>query len=244
MYKNSSENLFDVVYRKGIDLPLIQNTLELLKNELGDKKQGNSIIPIEDYTMFLNYFCEDSNEILIVIYLDVKDSALSYSKSYMHSKKIKMMIEQGNHVAEIKEFCRDSIELLQLDGVLGLFILDNGGCPLITKINQERTDIVKNEVQIGGFISALFSFSNFVIGQESGGKLKEIDFGNQRFYTISKNNAIFVFLVEEITPILRRYMYTIVDEFLEDFNKELENFGGDVSVFDPFNEVINDYFTI
>ncbi|KKL74711.1 hypothetical protein LCGC14_2062130, partial [marine sediment metagenome] len=99
-------------------------------------------------------------------------------------------------------------------------------------------------VHIGGFISALLSFSNTIIGEETGAKLKEINFGNQQFYVISKSTVIFAFLVENMNSLLQRYMYLIADEFLYEFRDYLKVFNGDVTPFTSFEENINQYFII
>ncbi|GAH69954.1 unnamed protein product, partial [marine sediment metagenome] len=99
-------------------------------------------------------------------------------------------------------------------------------------------------VHIGGFISALLSFSNTIIGEETGAKLKEINFGNQQFYVISKSNVVFAFLVENMNQLLQRYMYLIADEFLFDFRNYIKEFNGDVTPFNEFESKINQYFII
>jgi hypothetical protein len=107
-----------------------------------------------------------------------------------------------------------------------------------------RKDIQEGEVQIGGFISALFSFSQFVIGKESGGKLKEINFGNQSFYTITEKKVIIAYLIERMSPLLQRYMYIIAEEFIRRYGKRLETFDGDIAQFSQFEEITNEYLII
>ncbi len=51
-----AENSIQVLYSKGVDLPLIQNVIELCKNDLNKKEQGNSIIPINEYTLSFTTF--------------------------------------------------------------------------------------------------------------------------------------------------------------------------------------------
>ena len=89
-----------------------------------------------------------------------------------------------------------------------------------------------------------FSFSNTIIGEETGAKLKEINFGNQQFYVISKSDVIFAFLVEDMNSLLQRYMYLIADEFIYDFSDYLKCFNGDITPFASFEEKINQYFII
>ena len=107
-----------------------------------------------------------------------------------------------------------------------------------------RKDIIDGEVQVGGFISALFSFSQFVIGKESGGKLREINFGNQSFYTITEKKVIIAYLIEKMTPLLKRYMYILAEEFVGRYSKALSQFDGDIAQFGMFENVINEYLII
>lgn len=235
----------EVFYQIGIGMPMIQNILHLFKMEIVKKESGNSIIPLDDFSVFLTFFKNKKElEKLILIYIYEKESTLQYSELYLHSKSIIKYCSDDHSVDEIKTNIENSIEIPLVEGIIGIFIIDTAGCPLFTKIMRKRTDIIDGEVQIGGFISALFSFSQFVIGKETGGKLKEINFGNQSFYTITKKNIIFAFLVEKMTPLLKRYMYLMADEFLEEYKEHLENFNGDITAFYNFEENINRYFNI
>lgn len=49
IFELNSDGGFDIIFQKGIGIPLIQNVLELCKEEILEKKQGNSVIPIEDF---------------------------------------------------------------------------------------------------------------------------------------------------------------------------------------------------
>ena len=236
----------EIIYQIGIGTPMIQNILEIFKIEIFKKDSGNSIIPLDDLSVFVNFFRVKQREFekLILIYLYPKESSLEYAQLYLHSKNIIKFCCTENSMEKIKNNIKNSIEIPSVDGIIGIFIIDIAGCPLFTKIMGKRTDIIEGEVQIGGFISALFSFSQFVIGKETGGKLKEINFGNQLFYTITKKNVIFAFLVEKLSPLIKRYMYLMADEFLEDYKDDLENFNGDITRFYEFENNIKRYFSI
>jgi hypothetical protein len=234
-----------IIYQIGIGTPMVQDILEIFKLEIIKKESGNSIIPLEDFSVFINFFKDTQQplEKLILIYLYEKESTLQYSSLYLHSKSIVKYCSE-NSIKELPTFIKESVSIPKLEGVIGVFIIDIAGCPLFTKIMGNRKDIIDGEVQIGGFISALFSFSQYVIGKESGGKLKEINFGNQLFYTITKKNIIFAFLVEGLNPLVKRYMYLIADEFLDAYKEELKDFDGDVTTFYDFGKKIDEYFNI
>jgi len=242
--KTNSGGDFNVIFQKGIGFPLIQNIFELYKEEILDKKQGNSIIPLDDFMIFLHYFEDNQGDITVMIYMDEKENTVNYAKLYLISKKINNYFYSNASISEIKNICNLSIEIPRTEGIIAIFILNSYGSPYYTKINKIRTIIAKCKIHISGFISALFTFSQEIIGQESGAKLKEINFGNQHFYMITKNKVIFAYLVEKVNPLIKRYMYLIVDEFLDKYKEYLQDFKGDISPFSDFENKINQYFII
>ena len=239
-----SENRFEVLLQKGIGISLIQNIFELYKDEIIEKREGKSFFPLEEFTAFINYFKTSADEIIIVIYIDSKESAHIYPKLYMHSKTLLNDYNSDATIEDLMAICEHTIKIPQASGVVGIFIVDYAGCPLYSKVMGFRKDIKEGEVQIGGFISALFSFSQFVIGKESGGKLREINFGNQSFYTITEKKVIIAYLIERMSPLLQRYMYIIAEEFIRRYGKRLENFDGDIAQFAQFEKISNEYLLI
>jgi len=239
-----SENRFEVLLQKGIGISLIQNIFELYKDEIIEKREGKSFFPLEEFTAFINYFKTSTDEIIIIIYIDAKESVHIYPKLYMHSKHLINDYNSDASIEDLIEICEQTVKIPQASGVVGIFIVDYAGCPLYTKVMGIRKDIKEGEVQIGGFISALFSFSQFVIGKESGGKLREINFGNQSFYTITEKKVIIAYLIERASPLLQRYMYIIAEEFIRRYGKKLENFDGDIAQFGQFEEIVSEYLLI
>ena len=235
---------FNITFQKGIGVPLIQNIIELYKKEIINKRQGNSIIPLEDFTIFIQYFKNNEDDISVIIYMEEKDQSVNFGRLYFISKKINQKIISNASTTEIIDTFEKEIEIPLTDGIIAIFIIGSSGSPFISKINKARSNIADHEVHIGGFISALLSFSNTIIGEETGAKLKEINFGNQQFYVISKSNVIFAFLVENMNSQLQRYMYLIADEFLYKYKDYLKDFNGDVTPFNEFEKNINAYFII
>ncbi|TET57014.1 MAG: hypothetical protein E3J52_10940 [Promethearchaeota archaeon] len=236
----------NVLFQNGIGVSLIQNIFELYKNEIINKRQGNSIIPLDDFTIHIQYFKNGEKKISVIIYMEEKEPTVpvNFPKLYFLSKKINKKILSNAPISEITKIFESEIEIPKTDGVIAIFIIGSTGSPFISKINKKRSNIADHEVHIGGFISALLSFSNTIIGEETGAKLKEINFGNQQFYVISKSNVIFAFLVENMNQLLQRYMYLIADEFLFDFRNYIKEFNGDVTPFNEFESKINQYFII
>ncbi len=240
----SLEGKFDIEFQKGIGVPLIQNILELYKKEIINKRQGNSIIPLDHFTIFIQFFKNNENGISVIIYMEEKERSVNFPKLYFLSKRITKKVLSNAPISEVLNIFENEIEIPREEGIIAIFIIGSAGSPFISKINKKRSNIAEHEVHIGGFISALLSFSNTIIGEETGAKLKEINFGNQQFYVISKSTVIFAFLVENMNSLLQRYMYLIADEFLYEFRDYLKVFNGDVTPFTSFEENINQYFII
>jgi hypothetical protein len=235
---------FSILYQLGIGAPLIQNIIELYKKEIINKRQGNSIIPLEDFTIFIQYFQNSEDDISVIIYMEEKDRSVNFGRLYFLSKKINQRLTSNASITDIVKLFTSEIEIPRSEGIIAIFVIGSAGSPFISKINKTRSNIADHEVHIGGFISALLSFSDTIIGEETGAKLKEINFGNQQFYVISKSNVIFAFLVENMNSLLQRYMYLIADEFLYKYKEYIKDFSGDVTPFASFENNINQYFII
>ena len=69
-------------------------------------------------------------------------------------------------------------------------------------------------------------------------------FGNQRFLMITKQKYIFVYLVEDVNPVLQRYMYLMVEEFFDMFKESLLSFSGDVTPYKGFDVIFDQYFSV
>ncbi len=167
---------FEILYKKGISTSLVQNILELYKKDILEKKKGNSIFPLEEYSVFISYSRDDKNNSLVLIYLDIRESALTYSQLYKNSFKTMRSYLKGVSMDEIISICKSSVEIPKATGIQAIFVVDRGGCPLLSMVSEERQDLANIDVQIGGFISALFSLAPFVLEEQSGAKLKEINF--------------------------------------------------------------------
>jgi hypothetical protein len=241
-----SGGAFEIILQKGIGIPLIQNVIELYKKDIIAKKQGSSLIPLNEFTIHIQYFNNNNKNITVILYMQEKEpsNAVNFSQLYFLSKKINNEILSNTPLSEILKIFENRIEIPKSSGVIAIFVIDSTGSPFLSKINKKRNNIADHEVQIGGFISALLSFSNTIIGKETGAKLKEINFGNQKFYVIAKSGVIFAFLVEKMNSLLQRYMYLIANEFVYDFSSYLKEFNGDVTPFASFEDKINQYFII
>lgn len=234
-----SDGHSNLLFQKGIGISLIQNVVEMHKNSKG----GNSVIPINNYLIFTHFFQNQGNTYIIIL-MDDKENELNYPQMYLLVKKIKKQFPLNCSISDIIKTCDREIEIPRAEGLAAFFILSQNGSCFVSKINNERKTINKMENHISGFISALFTFSNEVIGRESGAKLREINFGNQVFYLITKNDVIFAYLVEKMNPLLERYMYMTPDEFISQYRDQISDFSGDITPFASFVDKITRYFKI
>ena len=244
LIKLSSTNIqddFELIYQKGIGISLIQNIFEVVKEEIFEQDQGTSIIPLDDFSIFINFFLKASEEKVVMIYMYEKENSEIYSQLYLNSRKLKNAILSDSSNSEIIKTVDQLVSIPLADGIQGVYILGMSGIPYFSRTNRGEIDVDDSQL-VGGLISALFTFAQHLIGKDSCGQLKEINFGNRVFYTITKSNVIFVFLISKMTSLLQRYIYIIADQFLAEFNIVLEKFNGNISPFKSFGKVVDQYF--
>ena len=138
----------------------------------------------------------------------------------------------------------DIIDIPKASGIMGVLIIGTNGTPLFSRMREDCIAIEDKEIHLSGFISALFAFAREIMGKDSASELKEINFGDKCFYMIRKPKAIFSYLVENINPLLERYMYILPDEFVHKYKEELEEFTGDITPYYDFEEIVNQYFDL
>ncbi len=236
----------NVIFQKGIGYQLIQKIFDLNRMKILERKTGVLIDLINDYTTYLHYF-DNNNEIIVIIYLDKKESILKFSKFYECSMKLNKMICSNVSFTEIKKILENDFNIPKSDSVLALLIIGTAGHLFFSKIKSNKEKFARSDVQISGFISALLSFTKELIGQEPGIRLKQINFGNQQIYLTLKNDVIFAYLVEkeQISKIDKKNMELVSDEFLYKYSEKvnLSAFKGDISQFRKFEKIVDNYFT-
>lgn len=237
-----------VLFQKGIGIQLIKTILNLNKNKIITKKQGIAIDLISDYTVYLHYFNNKPSEIIVVIYLDSKESILKFSSYYEISKKLVEALYSSEEFGDIHEICSYNFIIPQSNSLLALFIISTAGHLFYSKVNDNKSRIGDFEIQISGFISALLIFTKEVIGRDPGIELKHINFGNQQIYLVIKNNMIFSYLVEEerISKLDRKYMQIVSDEFLDMYKDHIRPnaFNGALSQYQEFGNIVDRYFVM
>ena len=238
----------NILYQKGIGNQLIEKIININKEKILLNKQGFLIDLISDYTVYIHFFDNKLKEITVLIYLDKNKSILKFSEFYNISKKLNEALCSKISFSEIQQICEQDFKIPKSNSLLALLIISTSGLLYFSKINNSNKRLANFETQISGFISALLAFTNELIGQEPGIRLKQINFGNQRFYLTLKNDVVFAYLVEKekILKIDQKYMQLVPDEFINLF-KDIVNpqtFNGDVSQFKKFESVVDNYFII
>jgi len=238
----------NVIYQKGLGNHLIQKILNVNKEKIIENKQGFLIDLICNYTVYIHYFDDKHKDITVILYLDKKKSILKFSKFYYLSKKLNEAVRTEVPFSEIQQICEQDFIIPKSNSLVALLIISTSGHLYFSKINNNKKKLVNFELQISGFISALITFTKELIGQEPGTRLKQINFGNQRFYLTLKNDVVFAYLVEKekVTKIDKRYMQLIADEFIYLFKDKVNphSFNGDVSQFTKFGRVVDNYLII
>ncbi len=244
----SINNEIDIIFQKGIGNKLIRKIINKNKEKILEKRQGISIDLICNFTIYNHFFNNNQDEIVNIIYIDKKEKILNFSDLFNISKQLNECIYNNYSLSKIEDFCNKRIKLLKCEGLLAIFIIGSAGHLFLSKINKSQTKLLEHELPISGFISAILSFSKEVIGKEPGVKLKQINLGNQRFYVNLEKDAIFAYLVrkERILDPFRRYMHLISEEFLDIYGDKINpsEFNGEVTQFEPFESVVDQYFII
>ena len=237
-----------ILFQKGIGIQLINTILKLNKIKILTKKQGIAIDLISDYTVYIHYFNNNPNEIIVIIYMDRKDEILKFSSYYEISKKLNEAIYSCEEFSVIQKICDSDFIIPQSDSLLALFMISTAGHLFYSKVNDKKCRLGDYEIEISGFISVLLIFANKMIGQGPGVELKHINFGNQQIYLIVKNNVISTYLVEEerISKLDRKYMQIVSDEFLDMYKDYINprTFNGDLSKYQKFENVVDKYFVM
>ena len=242
----SGESTTQILFQKGIGIHLIRTIMKLNKTKILTKKQGIAIDLISDYTVYMHYFNTDPSEIIVILYLDNKESILKFSSLFEVSKKLNDAIYSCEEFSDIQNICNSDFIIPQSTSLLAFFIISTSGHLFYSQVDEKKSKLGDFEIQISGFISALLIFTKEMIGEGPGVELKHINFGNQQIYLIVKNNVIFSYLVEEerISKLDRKYMQIVSDEFL-DMHKNYtspKTFNGDLSRFKNFGNVVDKYF--
>ncbi len=102
----------DILFHKGIALSLTQKIMKNNFKKISKAKQGNLIVSIDDFSVFIHFFSLNLDNILIIIYVDKKNSIVDKcTKMYMLYKKIYEAIRKKSSITEILNMCKFAIKI-------------------------------------------------------------------------------------------------------------------------------------
>ncbi|NHJ23401.1 MAG: hypothetical protein EAX89_02420 [Candidatus Lokiarchaeota archaeon] len=238
-----SEITHNIVYSKGIGNSLMKKMIQLYKKEILQKEEGKVIDLIGSYTVYVHFYKLDY-EIIAIFYLNEKDKLVRYEDLCNLSKEFIKIITLNRPISEFDNVCKKAVP--NATDTSALFIISSTGHSLFTKIKKNMNYLSENYIQIGGFISAIITFSNEVVGKHSGEVLEAISFENQQLYLSMKDEIIFAYLVEKSVKSknTKRYIELLMEEFFMIYKDHIKDFNGDLSPFGKFEKVVDRYFVI
>ena len=102
----------EIIFHKGIALSLTQKIMNIYLEKIFKTKQGNLITSVDDFGVYIHFFSLDLDNILIIIYIDKKDSIVDKcTKMYILYKKIYESIKKNIPIAEILNICKIAIRI-------------------------------------------------------------------------------------------------------------------------------------
>jgi hypothetical protein len=238
-----SDRTHSIVYSKGINNSLMKMMIQLYKKEILQKKEGKIIDLIGIYTVYV-HFQKLDYEIIAIFYLNEKDKLVKYEDLCTLSKEFFKIINLNLPITEFDEICKKAVPCAT--GISALFIISITGHSLFTKVRKDKEYLSENYIQIGGFISAIITFSNEVVGKNSGDSLEAISFENQQLFLNVKDEIIFAYLVEKSikSKNTKRFIELLMEEFYLNYNDQIKDFNGDLSPYTKFERIVDKYLII
>jgi len=230
-----------LIYNKGISRSLIRDLIKLYRSDILKKKEGKIIDLLGIFTVSIHFYSFKAERIAI-FYVIEKDTLTNYDDMCSVSKSLAQLYCSNAPLTTINKVCTKMIP--NFEGLSALFVVSTTGHTLLTKIRDDKTSILENHIQIGGFLSAILMFSNEVIGKHSEDTLQSINLKNNRFIIFVKEDIIFAYLIDHSckSENFERYIELIAEEFLDQFRESVKNFNGDLGQFHVFDSVIDKYF--
>ncbi len=236
-----TDKRYNIVFSKGIKRSLIKLLVKFYRSEILEKKEGKRIKLLGAYTVYVHFYTIE-NESISIFYVSETNKLIKYDGLCSLSKKLVNSHCSNATFSEINQLCKRAIPSAK--DLSALFVINSAGLSLFTKIRKDKKYLVDNLITISGFISAILSFSNEVIGKNTGDTLQAINFENQQFLLTVKEGVIFAYLIEDFTKSknIKRFMELAIEEFLDHYCDSIEDFNGDIGQFRDFERVVDKYF--
>ncbi|MFX0074998.1 MAG: hypothetical protein ACFE96_06115 [Candidatus Hermodarchaeota archaeon] len=238
-----TDNQYNIVFNRGINRSLIKDLIHIYRSEILNRNDGNIIDEFGIYMVYIHFYTFGKLKVSI-FYLSEKEKSLNYDELSSFSNLL--VKTYCSHVSreKISQICNSVIPIVS--GVSAFLVISTTGQTLFKKIRSDKKNLLENYIQIGGFLSAILSFSNEIIGKQSGECLKAIDFENSKFLITVEEGAIFAFLLDQCakSKTIERYIELLTEEFIELYYDCLKDFNCDVTQFRSFEAVVENYFSI
>jgi len=238
-----TEKRYKIVFSKGIKRSLIKLLIKFYRSEILENKEGKRIKLLGAYTIYVHFYTIE-DESICIFYVSETNKLIKYDNLCALSKQLLNSYCSSTTFSEINQLCNQAIPCAK--GLSALFVINTAGLSLFTKIRKDKKYLADNFITISGFISAILSFSNEVIGKNTGDTLQAINFENQQFLLTVQEDVIFAYLVEDFTKSknIKRFMELLIEEFLDNYCDCIKDFNGDVSQFRDFEHLVDKYFDI
>ncbi|MBA7585944.1 hypothetical protein ES708_27937 [subsurface metagenome] len=238
-----TEKRYNIVFSKGIKRSLIKLLIRFYRSEILEKKEGKRIKLLGAYTIYVHFYTIEDEHISI-FYVSETKKLIKYDGLCSLSKQLLNSYCSNATFSEINQLCNRAIPSAK--ELSALFVISTTGHSLFTKVRKDKKYLADNFIIISGFISAILTFSNEVIGKNTGDTLQAINFENQQFFLTVKEGVIFAYLIEDFTKSknIKRFMELLIEEFLDQYCDCLEDFNGEISQFSNFERVVDKYFDI
>lgn len=238
----------EIIFQEGIDISLVYTIINSIKSKILNNEEGKIEDNVGSLNAYLLYCYSNQFEKLIALFVDTEEKSLDYSKldnlTNLLFKKIGINIVNS----EIKRIYIKPAKLSRAKGLVGFLALDKTGKLYFSRVQKTRKKISNNVFQIAGFISAILIYSKDLIsGEDPELRLEDINLGSHHFYINIKNNVIFAYFIEKhkITENFDKHIHIVVDKFIAKYyNPFITNFKGDISPFQSFDVVMDQYFEI
>ena len=102
----------DLLFHSGIALSLTQKIMNIYLEKILETRQGNLITSVDDFGVYIHFFSLDLDHILIIIYIDKKNSIVdNYAQMYNLYRRIYESIVKNYSISEILNICKWTIKI-------------------------------------------------------------------------------------------------------------------------------------
>ena len=146
-------NRHNIVFNKGISRTLMEDLIKLYRPEILNKKEGKMIDLLGIFTVYIHFYTL-GNEVISIFYVNEKDKLVKYEDLCSLSRILVKTYRSNVSISKISQICNKAIPSIK--GLSAFFVISITGHTLFTKFRNDKTNLSKNYVQIGGFLLNFF----------------------------------------------------------------------------------------